>query len=255
MKKVFITLAVVLGMATAANAQLVIGGGVEFGGASSKITRDAGYGDSYKNSSFDFGFTPRIGYIINEKWEVGAGVTLKYNENINFAMVSKGTDPAKAEKASKNLNFSWSINPYARYRLFDVKGFGFWLEGEANLGTSLEGRTKHFAYGVENETNTWQTAQQAKDADKIPDGHKYSKFNGAFHIQPVLTYAINEHWSIESQLYLLSFSISGSVEKTTDKGVDTKGNAADVTITDNTFDWGLGLKQGRYLSLGVVYKF
>lgn len=255
MKKVFLTLAVVFGMIASANAQLVIGGGIEFGGWVNK-DKTAKVGDTYKYSTFNFGLTPKVGYLINEKFEVGAGISLKYSEDMIYTQIYDITDPAnpgqgKNVKDYKTPEFSWAIKPYARYRFFEVNGFGFWLEGIASLGTSIEKRDHYYAYGSKTEvdaSSNWRSADDAKTMNKLPDGHKYSKFNGSFYVQPVITYVINEHWVLESQLSLLSFGIDGYVEN------ETASTGANKT-TSNNCNWGLGLMQGRALTFGVSYKF
>lgn len=256
MKKVLFTLAVALGMIASANAQLVIGGSLNFNGSTNKTSINGNWGDQAKFSSFGFGIAPTIAYDINDNMEVGATLSFSYNQRTNFAQIANvnGKEAAKNVKDNVNSDFSWSINPYFRYRLFDVKGFGFWLQAKAELGTSLENKTKYFAYGSDTEIPA-RTQAQADVMNKVPDGHKYSKFNGAGYIQPVLTYGINEHWIIYSELDLLSVGVWGYAEKITDKGMDRSGNAADITVTNNACNFNLGLFQGRALSLGVVYKF
>lgn len=259
MKKVFLTLAVVFGMIASANAQLVVGGGINFGGYvdNAKTTSTPG-GDTYKYSTFQFGFTPKVGYLINEKLEVGAGIGLNYSESMVYTQIYDITDPANPGKGKnvkdyKDPEFSWAIKPYARYRFFEVNGFGFWLEGVASLGTSTEGRNHYYAYGSANEVDgsgLWRSADDAKALNEKPAGHKYSKFNGSFKVQPVITYTINEHWVLDLQLELLSLNLGGYVEKVTNDVAGTK-----VTDTENYFSWGLGLKQNQGIAFGVSYKF
>lgn len=265
MKKVLFTLAVVLGMATAAQAQLVIGGGVGFNGGTNKTTLNGNWGDQAKFSNFGFTIAPTIAYDINDNMEVGATLSFTYSESTNFAQITNvsGTEATKSAKDNVNSDFSWSINPYFRYRLFDVKGFGFWLQAKAELGTSLESKTKYYAYG--NDSYLPNRSQAVADAMNEPrPGHKYSRFNGAGYIQPVLTYGINEHWIIYSELDLLSVGVWGSVQKTTEefipgsttiKTTDRAGNETPITETVNTCNFNLGLFQGRAITLGVVYKF
>lgn len=265
MKKVLFTLAVVLGMATAAQAQLVIGGGISLEGGSDKTTVNGNWGAQAKFSTFGFGIAPTIAYDINDNMEVGATLGFNYKQRTNFIAIENvdGKSAANFAKDNRVANFSWSINPYFRYRLFDVKGFGFWLQAKAELGTAIETKTTYYAYGSATEIGNpsptapkgWRSADEAKELNKPVDGHKYSRFNGAGYIQPVLTYGINEHWILYSELDLLSVGVWGYAEKTTDKGVDRAGNAADITETHNVCNFNLGLFQGRAITLGVVYKF
>lgn len=263
MKKVLLTLAVAFGMIASANAQLVIGGGIEFGGSLNAQKTNGGYGAQYKQTDFNFGFTPKVGYIINDKIEVGGVLMLGYNETLQYTQIQDISDPAnpgefKNVKDWKRGRFEWAIRPYARYRCLEYKGFGLWIEGWAGLGTSTEGRRHLYAYGSDTEVDAggnWRSSDAADLGNKTPDGHKYSKFNGEFYVHPVLTYTVNEHWIIESTLSFLSLGISGYVEKETNRGTDAAGNDADITDTNNEFNWGLGVMQGRVISLGVAYKF
>lgn len=258
MKKVLLSLAVAFGMIASANAQLVVGGGINFGGWTTSDKTNNNVGDTYKYSTFQFGFTPKVGYLINEKLEVGAGIGLSYSEQMIYTQVYDAANPGvngKNVKDYKDPEFSWAIKPYARYRFFEVNGFGFWLEGVASLGTSTEGLNHYYAYGSATEVDgsgLWRSADDAKALNKKPAGHKYSKFNGSFKVQPVITYTINEHWVLDLQLELLSLNLGGSVEKVTNDVAGTK-----VTDTENYFTWGLGLFQHnpQGLAFGVSYKF
>lgn len=265
MKKVLLSLAVAFGMIASANAQLVVGGGIDFDGSVYKTTRNGNWGAQSKTSNFGFGIAPRVGYIINDNLEVGAKLRFAYDQTMFYTATENvsGKEAAKFEKEHRGSDFNWSINPYARYRLFEVKGFGFWLQGELGLGTSMEHKNHYFAYGKAGETTPSRTKEAADLMNKKVDGHKYSCFNGSFSVKPVLTYAIDEHWAIESELNLLSLYLGGSVVKETEKidpttglpAADRDGNEKAITETTNNFNWGLGLKQNQVLSLGVTYKF
>ena len=262
MKKVLFTLAVVLGMATAAQAQLVIGGGINFSGTSDALSWNGKWGANYPGGStsqkyniFGFGIQPLVAYDINDNIEVGAKLSFNYEQDVRYTPVANldGKSASAYEKDFLSRDFSWYVAPYFRYRLFDVKGFGFWLQAEAQLGTSLENKTTFYAYGNDNTNQRTQTVADAMN--KVPDGHKYSKFNGAGYVKPVLTYTIQDHWVIVSELDLLSLGVQGFVQKTTDKGVDRDGNAADITEKENYCNFNLGIFQGRAITLGVAYKF
>lgn len=265
MKKVLFTLAVVLGMATAAQAQLVVGGGISFNGGSDKTMWDGNWGaktplnPGNKTSNFGFTIAPSVGYLISDNMQAGLKLELTYDQTNYFVAVENadGKSAAKHEKNYRDADFEWAVAPYFRYRLFDVKGFGFWLQAEVELGTTLERKTTYYTYGDKATTDVWRDADGVKaatDALHAP-GHKYSKFNGAGYIKPVLTYDINEHWIIESELNLLSVGVWGYSEKTTEKASNRELNDASITQTNSSCNFNLGLFQGQTLSLGVVYKF
>ncbi|MBQ2441665.1 MAG: hypothetical protein II502_05690 [Paludibacteraceae bacterium] len=265
MKKVFITLAVVLGMATAANAQLVIGGGIGFGANTN--------GGSQKDSEigliskapvdFTFGFTPRVGYIFNEKWEVGGKLALNYNQTMTYDVLQdKEGKNGKAFKEHKDSKFVWAIQPYARFRCFEINGFGLWIEGVASVGTSLGYNTKYYAYEY-NSDNVGRTADQAKALNEISNPRQ-SAFQGSLAFQPVLTYAINEHWIIETSLNFLGFNLGGevaTVKQDVPAPTATDPNATKtVKTTTNTFKFDLNANTDNvamlgFLQIGASYKF
>ena len=271
MKKVLFTLAVVLGMATAAQAQLVVGGSISFNGGTNKTMWDGNWGaktplnPGNKTSNFGFGIAPNVGYLINDNMQAGIKLNFSYNQSDTCAAIENvdGKSAATYVKDRHNTTFEWYVAPYFRYRLFDVKGFGFWLQAEVDLGTTLESKTKYYAYGSATELgakstyapNGWRSADEAKELNKAVPGHKYSKFSGAGYIKPVLTYDINEHWIIESELDLLSVGVWGYSEKITEKAANRELNDASITETRSNCNFNLGLFQGKALSLGVVYKF
>ena len=262
MKKVLLSLAVVFGMIASANAQLVIGGQLNFYGGTSKTMWSGDWGAQTplgagtKTSQFGFGIAPQVGYLLNEKMEVGGKLVLDYKHNTYFTVIENkdGKSAAKYAKDYRIADFSWSINPYFRYRLFEVQNFAMWAQAEAWLGTSIESKPKYYAYGDDTMTSQ-RTADQAKDKNKKVDGHKYSNFNGGLSIKPVLTYTIQEHWVLVSELNFLSFGLWGNVEKITDKATDRAGNAASIVETNNSCNFNLGLFEGEVISIGMAYKF
>lgn len=262
MKKVFLTLAVVFGMIASANAQLVIGGQLNFSAGTSKTMWSGDWGAQTplgagnKTSYFGFGIAPQVGYLLNEKMEVGGKLVLDYSHDNYFTVIENkdGKSAAKYAKDYRIADFSWSINPYFRYRLFDVQGFAMWMQAEAALGTSIERKAKYYAYGDDNMTSQ-RTEETAKNLNKTADGHKYSNFKGGLYIKPVLTYTFQEHWVLISELNFLSLGLWGNVEKITEKAMDRAGNDASIVETNNTCNFNLGLFRGDVVSIGMAYKF
>lgn len=251
MKKLFLTLAVVFGMVAAANAQLVVGGAIGFGvDANTGTTKAGDMGVTFKDQvDFTFGFAPRVGYIINEKWEVGGKLSLDYGQTMNYDVLfnASGKD-GKAFKDFKDSQFTWAIQPYARFRCFEVKGFALWIEGVGSIGTSILSKRHYYAY----EYDATIVGRTQAAADALNDAQpKVSSFNGSLQFQPVLTYALNEHWVLETGLNFLGFNLGGKVF--------TTETAAGKT-TRNTFDFGLNVNSDNiatlgFIQLGVHYKF
>ena len=80
-----------------ASAQIIIGGGLNFSASSQKSTSLNNNNENLsKNpSTFSFGIAPKVGYIINDTWEVGAKLDLKYNQTINYIVLrdEQGDNP------------------------------------------------------------------------------------------------------------------------------------------------------------------
>lgn len=310
MKKVILTMAVVFGLATAASAQLVVGGNIGFDGNVGNKYKDTDRGLYHKDgSSFAMSIAPKVGYmLLDQKLEVGAALQFKYSHNKDYVVMGSieesapgviKTDPVlgipmwgedgKAQLDSKTASFSWTINPYARYRLFLVKGFAMWVECEAYLGTSFSSKKTYYAidkgYLYENwtdamalmtHTQATQYERKQDDVDKYMDAQpKENYFNGGIALRPVLTYDINEHWRLETQLNLLSVYLSGYVKTTTQEqtyvnGVTGETEKRDFKTTENECSLGLVLQdkiKGNaitgatlfdgvgFLTIGVAYKF
>ena len=84
MKKLFSYVAMLL-LPVAVSAQVIVGGSIGFDASSSKSTLlvDGKVNDLVKNDSrFGFEIAPKVGYIINEKLEVGASIGLGYSHNM-----------------------------------------------------------------------------------------------------------------------------------------------------------------------------
>ena len=262
MKKVFLTLAVALGMIASANAQLVVGGGINFGvNTNNGTTKQGDLGITNKDDvDFSFGFAPKVGYIINEKWEVGGKLYLGYDQTMQYAILKDAEGlHGKAFKDTKTYDFRWAIQPYARFRCFEIKGFGLWIEGLASIGTSINRDTKVYAYKY-NDDIVGRTEDQAKATND--NRTKATAFQGSLSFQPVLTYAINEHWILETSLNFLGFNLGGEVFTTKTKAP----SAADPTVietikeTRNTFDFDLNVNSNNiatlgFLQIGASYKF
>lgn len=252
MKKLFSYVAMLL-LPVAVSAQVIVGGSIGITASSEKSTLlvDGKVQDLTKNpdgkpSQFGFKIAPKVGYIINDKLEVGASIGLGYSHNMMYVTLAdkEGENP-KAFKDNKTSNFTWSINPYTRYCLVDVNGFGLWIEGLVSLGTSAAPKTKYYEAEYDG-TKHNENADDLNKKDK--NAPKYSCFNGGLYIQPVLTYAVTEHFRLEASLDFLGVNLSGKAQKVTDK---------ENKLVDkyNTCKFGLNINQGNLLSVGCVYSF
>jgi len=263
------TLAAVLMGMTAANAQLVLGGSLNFSGNTGDVDKNKEQGITYKgDDKFGMAIAPKIGYMfMDQKMEAGAALYFGYNETMNYDVMFKTTildvapyikyTDGKPFKDYKESSFAFYFQPYLRGRLVGVKGFGIWLEGIASLGTSIEFQDKYYAYKYGDEIG--RSEEEAKELNKEPE-LKSNNFIGSLSIKPVLTYDINEHWRLETGLNFLSLYLGGAVynnEYYTDQVAKTKG-----IETYNTFNYGIAVsgsdiigKQIGYITIGAAYKF
>jgi len=294
MKKVFMTLAAVLMGMTAANAQLVLGGSLSFQSAdkdgtyiqSLRTNSTSENGLIYKNANpFRFGFAPKIGYMLNDqKIEVGVKLELLYGQSTNYLIkynkVEKELEgglteitytDGKAVKKNMTSYLNFFVDPYARFRVVNAKGFGVWFEGLVRLGTSVDLKTKQYAYEKgyykegtqsmsyieEKEALTQEMIDKKKELDPQKS---FSNFTGSFRIAPVLTYDINEHWRLEAALNFLAVEVGGYVETTESYKNVLKKELGTEKSTANSVYYNLGIWTGNVANLGnfaigAVYKF
>ena len=238
-----------------ASAQIIIGGGLNFSASSQKSTSLNNNNENLsKNpSTFSFGIAPKVGYIINDTWEVGAKLDLKYNQTMNYIVLrdDQGDNP-KAYKDYKSSYFNWSIDPYARWRAVEYKGFGVWIEGLVSLGSNSNPKSKYYAAQYGSDGVVYRSKIEADALNDTPIADKSSYFNGGLYIQPVLTYAINEHFRLETTLNFLGFNLSGRVMKQT--------NSEGHWSKNSTCHFGLNIDSENvlsieYLTIGFVYAF
>ena len=89
MKKIlFLTICIL--SAAALSAQVVVGGSINF---SSSTRTNTGYYDQNESlskspSRFSFGLAPRVGYVINDKFEVGGKINLSSNQYTEFVTLA-----------------------------------------------------------------------------------------------------------------------------------------------------------------------
>ena len=248
------------------SAQVIVGGGIDFsasGGAKSTSTE---MGTVTKSPvDFSFGFTPKVGYLINN-FEVGLGVGLQYNHTMNYEILANQTiEKAEAFKNYKDYTFNWSINPYARYRVVNAKGFGLWIEGIATFSTKgTEGRTYYAGQYGEDVLRTKEDAYKLNNPEVVESPIKTSVFYGGLYVQPVLTYNINDSWRLETTLNFLGLHLAGDVEtiKNKETGEKVSYNTCNFGFnasTYNTFSADLvgtlanGDLQLPFLTIGAAY--
>ena len=130
MKKLFLTLVIAFAGIFSANAQVWMGGSVNFNRL--KENKDA-------DAAFTYGIAPEIGYTIAPKWDIAlalgyqgayaknASVFAKITDLDQFATEEVGNDYEEAENDYK-LN-AITVNPYVRYKVFEFGKVGFFIDG------------------------------------------------------------------------------------------------------------------------------
>ena len=101
MKKVFLTLALVL-TTVVASAQWYVGGGLGF-----SKTEDAA-----KNKTTAFNLKPEVGYKFNDKWAVGGNILIDW---------------------TKDVQTQYGIAPYVRYTVLTAGEFSIYADGVAEF--------------------------------------------------------------------------------------------------------------------------
>lgn len=255
MKKFFYAVICLL-LPAVASAQVIVGGTIDFSASTSKNSSyyegNEGLGKSPTN--FSFGIAPKVGYVIDNKWEVGAKLNLHSNQKTTYvSLVDKEGKNPKLFKDSKTSDFKWAIQPYARWSAVEVKGFGLWIEGIVSLGSIADRKTKYYAAKYGEDGQEHRSAAEAEKLNNQVTDDKSSYFEGGLYIQPVLTYKISEHFRLETALNFLGFNLSGTTSKTI---TDDKGNWR----KSNTCDFGLNINsenvaQIGYITIGCVYAF
>ena len=255
MKKIALLLIVCLLSSVMASAQLIVGGVLDFSASSQKNTSLTDGHESLKTypSRLTLGIAPKVGYIINDTWEVGAKLGLRYNQTMDYVVLSDdaGENP-KAFKNYKTSDIDWSIDPYARWRAVEFKGLGVWIEGLVSLGSRSTPKKRYYAAQYGSDGVIYRSKIEADAMNDTPVTEKTSTFIGGLYIQPVLTYAINEHFRLETTLNFLGLNLSGSVQKQT----DSEG----YWNINSTCNFGLNIDSEDvlsigYLTIGFVYAF
>lgn len=209
MKKLITMVALCAAVFTTSQAQSFVGGSFSIDTEGGKTTVAGTSTDNPSTTTFEIG--ARYGYNLNDKWAIGAGIAYTTD---SYTYIN-GND----ETVEENGNMFY-FAPFARYTVATLGKFKFIGEAE-------------FAYGTggseEVEAGTTTTG---------PD-----KSVVAFTIQPVVQFAINDKWAIESTINVVSLGYSSTTES---------GNNREETT--NTFNFGAGTNVGL-ISISALYNF
>lgn len=222
MKKLLVILTTAT-IAVSANAQVFLGGSLGFNYQTSNSVKNpaaeaVGSGSTTKSNTTKLTFTPTIGYDINDKWSVGLDLNLIWNKNIGETAQSGALESIKNTAET----FGWGIRPFVRYTIFKIKKFG--LDAKLDGGFS----------------NNREISNARKNSVTI----NYLKYGVL--LSPILTFDINEHFSLESALGIAGIGWEGYK--------NTAENYSDYdSMTENDFIF--GLNNQTVISFGCIYKF
>lgn len=209
MKKLFILVAAAL-LSISANAQWYVGGTLGLNVDGNKTTSAVSTSNS---TDFKFNLAPEVGYYLSDKLAVGG-----------FLNINTGFNNSKNEAIEDTedglTRFGWSIEPYVKYKFWGIGKFGIWGQAGVWIGTST-------------------TKVKAAADSSVPT------VNYGIEVLPVLTYDLNEHFTLDAYIDCVSLSYNGSCHN------DKKN---DIKSTSNSFGLGAATR-GQILSVGFHYNF
>ena len=136
MKKILLTLALVaFGMT--ASAQWVMGGQIGFG-------HNGTHNDNYtagSTSTTAVAVQPKLGYNLNENWQIGATIVVGYDYTRNYG--------GAEDTYNSTANLQFGISPYVRYTYGIWKKWNLFVEGSFVFGMSPETTTYAYVNGNE----------------------------------------------------------------------------------------------------------
>ena len=139
MKKVLLTFALAA-FAFTASAQWIAGGQIGF-------NHQGAHDDNYlpgSTSATSFAVQPKVGYNLNENWQIGATIVFGYDYNRAYM----GAD----NTYNSQVDLQFGISPYARYSYGVWKKWSLFVEGSFIFGMSPKSTAYNVVNGNENST-------------------------------------------------------------------------------------------------------
>ena len=183
MKKIFLSVLAIAAMATTANAQLWLGGSVNF--SHSGGTLKTGSSDVDKPSSNSFTLAPMVGFALNDQLSVGGEVSLT-SSTLKSDADFTGVD-------EKTSTLAISVTPFARYTFAKFNKLG--VLAEAGLP-------------IRSITQKQETGGNSVKGDPLT-------YFGLY-VKPVLFYNLNDHFQLECGLDFMSLNAGHLVKKDKD---------------------------------------
>lgn len=210
MKKSLLALLFAVALVVPAVAEnMWVGGSLGYQNASVKSGPD---GDVDANS---FTIAPEFGYSLDETWDIGLDLSYRSGKNDagdfinNVPVVYKGYETS-----------GFGIAPFARYHVGQIAGIDVMIKGSLFYNSTT---VKEFTSDGDATVNSYGIA-----------------------IAPVISYSINERWSIGATLNFLELGYAHSSSS------DIKGSSGDDYSCD---EFGFNVNDGSLISIGFSYHF
>ena len=224
MKKLMILSAMAL-VSLNLSAQIYVGGGlgVDFNGKTTNTTSVAGTAVTTTTpGNFSVSLKPNVGYILSDKLSAGARLGIELGPNW------KNDDLKTAHS-----EFAVGINPYARYNVFSFGKFGIAAEGGLSFVLDKETDVNDLMGKTVKDFNTGTTL--------------------SVYVKPVLTYALDDHFTLEADLNFcnLAFNMTNSKQTNSEDSDYAKQAGSTFALgadSSNVFNLGV-------LNVGFTYKF
>jgi long-subunit fatty acid transport protein len=213
MKKSLLALLFAVALAVPALAEnMWVGGDLSYSSSNSKI--EANGQDWEKQSLTSWSIEPEFGYNLNEKWDIGVDLAYVSRQGVTnlfgFDLNNSPVGPVQTK--------DFGIAPFARFHVAQIagvdvmfKGSIFYTSGEAK-GMYTDGKIDYTTYGVA--------------------------------IVPVISYSINETWSIGATLNFAELSYTHADAELKDSPIKPKAD-----------QFGFNLNDGSLISIGFSYHF
>ena len=220
MKKVLLTLTLAA-FAFAANAQIVIGGQIDYntwGYNTSNESVVAGgtpttWGMPGSNwagtNTSSLTILPKIGYNLNDKMQVGAALGLVYDKTVDYSAFGwEYRNVADFEGWQKTTRTAIQIAPYFRYNVTEFKGFTLFCEAQLAFTFGMNPHIHNYNVAY---TDALNVAVAAVDEDV--EGIKDTYTDIALTVVPGLNYKFNDKFSADIYIDLLGLGFSHRSER------------------------------------------
>jgi len=212
MKKSLLALVLAVALAVPVLAEnMWVGGSLDYSSDNFKVEYPGG--DEYTTSSTSWSIEPEFGYSLNEKWDIGLDLAYASKQGVTELYGLDIQDMLPPGEALDTTEFG--IAPFARYHVAQIAGIDVMLKGSiiyaSGEAKAMGEKVDYTAYGVS--------------------------------IAPVISYSINETWSIGATL---NFAELSYIHAEMDDGSD---------ITPKSDQFSFNANDGSLISIGFSYHF